>query len=812
MTCGARGPEDSPFVIVGESPGSRELATGLPFSGPSGVMLGKVLQESGFASLGINPYIINAFNCYPAEKNVKSLERATRACNGRVQEQLSRHPRKVILALGVAASWAVTGDYNIRIMRDRGEVRQVPCASSGAVLTVHPAFLMRQGNFLSAWKKDVKSSVRLLRGENLNTWIEPTWAVIDTPSQYAQIVDEYIEEGGLVTGDVETTSLHWMRGEVLCFGITRDGDHVDVITERMLYAMPQLTKRLMEAPNIRWNWQNGQFDIRWFRYLWKILARVDEDTMLMNYTLNENRGHHDLDFIAQQQLGAPRHKEGMSHYYKEAPYYSLRNAPVAELYKYNAFDISKTHKAYFPLREQIRADWNAINEYRTILIPAVEFLVNMQLYGVKADVDRIKANIELHETELKGIRHKINSEYAQKHLGHDINLNSPIQVKTLIYGKMGMGNMTMSTDENALIQAKRTYEHPIIDLILDHREVAKRKGTYVSNILADPERKKNPLGFIQSDGRVHADYGLHKTATGRLAGSDPNMLNQPRGPLIRSQFKAGQGKIFVEVDLNQAELRSLALMSGDPLLMEIYTKNEVSIHDVTTGKFFATKAEIAANPEVARRVRAQLLAGAQFPDDKLYAEAKMRGKAVNFGIVYGREAFSLSREFNIPIAEAQRWIDDWLDLYSGAAQFIDWCRRAPLENRNLVTVFGRKKRVGAVGRDILRNLQNEFANFPHQSTASDIMLETAIEVQPVLAARWNAYIWNELYDAIYFECDASDDLLQESIGYIQDVIPRVARDRGLLRIPFLGDAKIGYDWGHMHDWKGSINASIPITV
>lgn len=802
--CGTRGPEDSPFVIVGESPGTREIVTGKPFSGPSGQMLARVLQEAGFNSLGIEPYIINAFDCYPAKKDMKLLQQATRACNGRVQQQINAHPRKVVLCLGVAASWAVTKDYSIRITQDRGGVREVEGVSDGAVLTYHPAFLMRNGAALGVWKKDIKQAVKLLQGEKLGKWQEPTWAVHDTPSKVAAIVDEYIAAGGLVTGDLETTHLHWMRGEVLCHGFTRgDGSHVDIIPEKMLYAVPQIVKRLMEAPNITWNWANGLFDIKWFRYIWNIQARCDEDIMLMSYTMNENRGFHDVDQIAQHWIGAPRHKDVMKHYYKEAPHYSLRNAPPDVLYKYNAMDISKSHCSWYPMRDAIRADWNHVNEYRTILLPAVEFIANMQAYGVLADRDKIEENIILHDRELSEIRAKIN-EYAQKHLGHDINVNSPKQVKELLYLKMGLGHPTFATNEQTLIQVKRNTEHPIVDLLLDHREVAKRRGTYVANILEDQTRKARAKreGFIQHNGRVHADYKLHGTATGRLAGSDPNMLNQPRGPLIRSQFKASEGKIFVEVDLNQAELRSLALMSGDPILMDIYTKNEVSIHDVTTGSFFAPKADVIADDAVARAVAEQLGKHySNFESNKaVYGEAKMRGKAVNFGIVYGREAYSLSREFNISMTEAQRWIDEWLGLYEGAADFIDYCRRAPLENRTLITVYGRKKRPGAVGRDTLKNLQNEFANFPHQSTASDIMLETAIETQPVLKKRWGANIWNELYDAIYFECDASDDLLQEAVPYVQEVITRLPRERGLLRVPFLGDAKIGYDWGHMVDY------------
>ncbi|MEB3067272.1 hypothetical protein, partial [Parvimonas micra] len=105
-------------------------------------------------------------------------------------------------------------------------------------------------------------------------------------------------------------------------------------------------------------------------------------------------------------------------------------------------------------------------------------------------------------------------------------------------------------------------------------------------------------------------------------------------------------------------------------------------------------------------------------------------------------------------------------------------------------------------------LQNESANFPHQSTASDIMLETAIIVHRPLVQRWDAHIWNELYDAIYFEVDANNTKLQELIPYVQGVITQVPINRGLTRVPFLGDAKVGFSWGKMFDWKGSIEATI----
>lgn len=810
---GSKGPVDSPFVIVGESPGSRELSAGIPFVGPSGVMLNETLAKVGFDSMHTEPYVLNALNCYPANKDLPKLKAGAHACAGRLQEELGAHPRKVIIALGNAAMWATTGNYGLKSTIDRGRV--IDTKNGPVVLAVHPAYLLRNGGAYSTWVKDLRQAVEIYQGATPNQWTNPTWSLVTKPSQYNEIVEEYTQQGvGLVTGDVETDAFHWFDGRVLCLGITKgDGSHVDIIPESLFYNQLGTTKRLMENPNPIWNWHNGLFDIKWCRKL-GIEARVDEDTMLLSYALNERKGFHDLDQVAQTWIKAPKHKH-MLDAHKGEGWQSYRDFPAPVLHEYNAIDLSKTHKVHAPLREALGLDMVRGQQllkglYEDILIPAVDFVAEMQLYGVSVDKEAVVRTNAEHLVELERINALI-QPYAQKHLGHDVNINSPKQMKELLYTKMGFGRPTFSTDADALEEIMRNYDMPpIVSHLLDYREVSKRRSTFVMSLI-DHEKKKSGSkklhfvkGLTKADGRIHADFKLHGTETGRLAGAEPNLLNQPRGPIVRGQYVAAPGKIFCEIDLNQAELRSLALMSGDPILTEIYTKNEVSIHDVTTGAFFAPKEEVMLGGKLFEQVCRQLHLPLSTPPKTVYGEAKMRGKAVNFGIVYGREAFSLAKEFNISIAEAQRWIDAWLNTYSEAGRFIKWCREAPAKNRDLITVYGRKKRHGVVAPEKLRALQNEAANFPHQSTASDIMLETAIIVHRPLAKQWDAHIWNEVYDAIYFEVDASDQKLGEIIPYVQGVITEVPRKRGLTRIPFLGDAKVGYTWGKMSDWKGSI--------
>jgi uracil-DNA glycosylase family 4 len=825
-----KGPEDSPFVIVGESPGTNELRLGAPFVGESGKLLDQVLEEVGLNSLGIKPYYINALSCYPPpsakEKgSMDTMKQATMACRERVLAQLSAHPRKVILCLGAAASWSVTGNLGIKITQERGRILSSPLASEGVVLAVHPAFLMRQGGGLPFWKKDLACAVKLLRGERPEKWTEPTWSLIRTPMQIMELTDR-IAASPFTTSDLETDSLHWFPrktpllekgprgtievwGRILCQGITcGDGDHVWIIPEDTFYKNLPLIQRMHTVG--RWSWHNSLFDVTWLRApQHEVPARADEDTMLMSYSLNENRGFHDLDQVAQNWIGAPPHKRMVDQYLprKEASY---RHIPPEELYKYNAIDLSKQHQIYTPLLEAVDADQHSRPLYHDLLMPGVEELVWMRLRGTEVDVHKVRENQEIMQGEIDHLDAQINA-YAQKHIGSSISVASPQQLYSLLRKMELTIPGIKSTNEDTIIKCQRRYDHPIFNMILNRRELAKAKGTYVTNLLEGKIGSKSVAGegHIKADGCVYPDFALHKTTTGRLAGASPNFLNQPRGPRIRGQYRARKGKLFVEVDENQAELRSLACMSGDPILLDIYTKNEISIHDVTTAAFYGSKEDMRRDVQILQRAMHQLQ---YFQEDcspeAVYKEAKMRGKAVNFGIVYGREAHSLAMEFNISIAEADRWIKTWMETYKVAAGFIKWCRDKPLERRDLITVFGRKKRHGVVSMERLKGIQNEAANFPHQSTASDIMLKAVIECGPKLRQLYDAYCWNEVYDAVYYEIDVDEDKVAESIKLVQDTVVAIPPRYGLTRVPFLADAKIGFDWGHMKDWQGSIEATL----
>lgn len=780
---GSRGPEDSPFVIVGESPGGSEIARGYPFVGPSGEMLEDTLKQVGWRE-GIDPepYILNALQCLPRNKDQPGvMANAAKCCQGRLATELEKYPRKVILALGAAASWSLTNNFGIKVTMDRGKLYKHPAAEVGVVSTVHPAYILRNGSAFITWKRDLQYAIDLLQGRDpkAGLWAPPMWNVLKTREELEALVSRQ-SRATHIAADIETggsrgAGLHFQRGYILMLGLTSNlsnGNMVDIIPGDLIWENEDLMHQLL-GNKAKWIWQNGKFDVKFFRHEGIQEARVDEDTMLLSYTLNENKGH-DLDTIAWDWIGAPKHKNMIDDWF-HANRIARKNwdyglIPKEMLYQYAAYDISKTYKMFWPLKEAVETDPHSSKEYNDLLIPGSEFLVQVEMKGLKLDPIRVKEN----DDYILGLQQEADAaiqEWAIKYTGHQINIGSPQQLSDLLYNRMKLGPIGGSTDEDHLIKIQRRFDHPIVPLLMRWRKHAKARNTYVKSVYGTVDKKGRPdkMPWAGTDGRVHVSFKLHGTTTGRLASSDPtNVQNWPRDARIRGQVVAEDGHVLVEVDLNQAELRCLALMSGDPTLMAIYTANEVSIHHITSVAMF----------------------GENYTSDE-----KMRAKAVNFGIVYGRTGPSLAEEFNISLAEANEYIKVWLARYPVAAKFIEGCREAPHKQRTLITNFGRRKRWGAVSFENARNLENEAANFPHQSTAHDITLRAGIETQPVIRRVWNAHYVNEIHDALYFEIADDPMIYGPAVAYVQSVMSRVPRDYGLTKVPFLAEAKVGWRWG-----------------
>lgn len=780
---GSRGTRESPLVVVGESPGKEEIKVGLPFVGPSGQVLDHALAQHP----DLSPLFLNAIQCFPGSVSSKSQEKvseATRCCQARLYKEITEHPRKVILALGNPAVWSTTNSFGTKITRVRGTLYKSPLASKGIVASVHPAFLLRGGGSMRQFLADVDYACRLTKEpDGLKRYVVPKVHVAKTLDNIIWLTDQ-IAKQEYVAADTETggyQGFDFLRDRILCVGFCWDPNHTYVVPEPLIH----LSRRIFRnTPNTRYIWHNGKFDQKFFWAKGIPECRVDEDTMLLSYALDETKGIHDLEQVSGDLLGAPDWKFMIKPHLGKGK--TFADVPRDILYDYMSRDISSTLQIFYPLRNQVKRDPGLETLYTRTLIPMSKYMARIEFKGMMPDLNRVSENEVQKTAEATELEVKFNTIAQESGFGF-LNIRSPQQVGAFLYDHLALRDprrkhrRPLSTDEATLLTLPQS---PVVQHLLKYREVHKGLSTYVTSV-------GNHVG---KDNRIHTSYLIHGTTTGRPASREPNLLNIPRDPLLRGQFVASPGYFYMEVDVNQAELRVLAELSRDPELTHIYTTpNAPSIHLVTQIEMFGDPKQYT--PQQIEHFMDKFSTHGDLK--RTLDEQNMRAKTVNFGIVYGRGADSIAEEFKIPRQEATEWIAKWFAKYAGAHEFIQRCRKAPLLGQNLVTPFGRKRRFQIVNRERLNDIQNQAANFPEQSIACDCVTHTGIEVQEMAYYEYNAQIVNTVYDSLLFEMPADTPKALELGAKVLRVLSDVPKRWGLTRIPFRGDIKIGTRWGSL---------------
>jgi uracil-DNA glycosylase family 4 len=753
----ARGPINSPYVVVGEGPGKQELLSGMPFMGPSGKLLDMRAPE-----ILDSWYVTNAAMCGKpkAEKDdneqdrQKLVQQCTGSCRRRLLAEIRAYPRKLIVALGNGALWSLTGDFKLKITQQRGRIIPSPLAEFGILPIVHPAALLRgTGNFRQ-FREDLSYATTEACFGHFRQCIEPSEIIVhETDTTKAdQAVTELLQRK-YIAKDVETTSLKWRLGRILYLGAASSPHRVHIFGPAILES--GVLKRLFKACDGNDHhsiWHNGKFDANFCRKPpYDLPAEVNEDTLLLSYALDERGGVHDLEQVASDLLSAEDYKHVIKQFVrKKTDTYELVPKPI--LIKYLAQDVSRTLQIFDLLRPRVAADPDLEKLYTKTLIPASELLTRIEAAGFLTDEEQIHYVAKKLQAE---------ADAAEKDLfelvGYRLNLNSPNQVAELLYGKLALEPFKgrKSTDKRVLAH----FDHPAVRALTKFRRAVKLKGTYADAILRER----------QDNGRVYSTFLLHGTPTGRLASRGPNMQNIPRDKDVRGMFIAAKGKILLEKDLDQAELRSLADCSGDSYLCGLYNADNRSLHDEMS----------------------EFLFGTDFNEDQ-----RMRAKAVNFGIPYGREAGSIAEEFEVATSDATEWIAAWFRRAPGAHEFIKSCKRAALKGRTLITPFGAKKRHGLVTSQNIRDLMNQASNFPHQNIASNINLHTAIRIRHYLDDSYpGAQIVNLVHDSTVTECDNDPEVVQNILLKAFELFPDTARTWRMTKVPFIADAKIGPSWG-----------------
>lgn len=474
------------------------------------------------------------------------------------------------------------------------------------------------------------------------------------------------------------------------------------------------------------------------------------DTVVAAYLLDSDRSEFDEAYLAdtylQMALPAARGAEGAG---EDAPAPAARTAAL-------------TLALVAPLRECMARE-NAANVFDGIEMLLVPVLAKMERAGMLVDPDRLHSLSEGLATQITEVERSIRDLAGDE----TFNIGSPMQLSHVLFDVMGLPTKGLKKTKrgyystNAKVLSDLARDHEIVRLILDWREKSKIKSTYLDTL--------GPLR--RGDGRVHTTYNQTITATGRLSSSDPNLQNIPTrselGRTVKTAFSAGEGSVFLAVDYSQIELRLLAHLSGDEHLVRAFNEGE-DFHAETAARVFGV------------------------PVSEVTPDLRSRAKAVNFGIVYGQQAYGLSQSLHISMAEARDMIDRYYEAYPGVRTFLDNVVARAKQTGYAETMYGRRRHIPELKakNPQLRGFGERTAmNHPMQGTAADIIKIAMVRVSRRLEEEgFAAHMILQVHDELDFECPI--DEVERLTTMVRDVMEHVVD----LRVPLIAEASTGITW------------------
>ena len=394
-----------------------------------------------------------------------------------------------------------------------------------------------------------------------------------------------------------------------------------------------------------------------------------------------------------------------------------------------------------------------------IEVPLAKVLGNMELVGFLADFDGLEEHSKLLQSRIDELTNEI---YTLA--GEEFNINSPKQLGQILFVKLGLPAKKKTKSgfsTNAEVLEELRYDFPIVELILQYRHLAKLKSTYCDGLLA----------CRGNDGRIHSTFNQTEARTGRISSLEPNLQNIPvrteEGKILRKFFIAKEGYTLCDADYSQIELRVLASMANDSIMIDAF-QSDTDIHTVTASQVF------------------------NIPVDMVLPIMRSRAKAVNFGIVYGIGAFSLAKDIGVSRKEADTYIKNYLDTYKGIASYMDNTITQAKADGYVTTLFGRRRLLPelSASNGMLRAFGERVArNAPIQGTAADIIKIAMIKVSDRLAKEIpSAQLILQVHDELIVECEENDKAV------VCKILEQEMANAATLAVQLKVDAHSGKNW------------------
>jgi len=577
----------------------------------------------------------------------------------------------------------------------------------------------------------------------------------------------------LVALDTETTALDQMQAKLVGLSFCIEpgqaaylplAHHYAGAPDQLPFAATlQKLKPWLESDQHKKVGQHLKYDRHVFANHHIALTGIADDTLLESYVLESDQSH-ELGNLAERHCGLKTISyDDVTG--KGANRISFAQVDLERAAQYAAEDADVTLRVHQALAPRLAAETKLERLYRDVELPVAEILFRMERHGVLIDTQALAR-----QSDALGRRLMEIEQEAHALAGQPFNLNSPKQLGEILFTNLGLPVVkktpsgTPSTDEEVL--QKLAEDYPLPKCLLEHRSLAKLKGTYTDKL----PKMVNP-----ATGRVHTSFSQAVAVTGRLASSDPNLQNipirTPEGRRIRAAFIAPPGCRLVSADYSQIELRIMAHLSGDKGLLDAFARGE-DVHRATAAEVFGITPLEVTN------------------------EQRRAAKAINFGLIYGMSAFGLAKQIDVDRGSAQTYMDRYFARYPGVARYMEETRSAAKERGYVETVFGRRLwlpeiRSSNVGRR--QGAERAAINAPMQGTAADLVKLAMIAVQRWLdKEKLQSKLILQVHDELVLEMPESE------LAAVKAALPPLMAGVARLSVPLLAEVGVGANWDEAH--------------
>ncbi len=756
------GPTPTDLMIVGSCPSELDENRGLPFSSSAGALLNEAFERGGIPLSKI--YRTNLIKCKPVDikkiyKYREPSEKEIKACEVSLQGEIFKVKPKFIMTLGASAFKYFTKQANL--MRYHGS--HLPSEKYGCEVFAcyHPEHVLSQkgGESRDKFFADVKTFCNLVT----NKVSDHNYVIVDSmPS--AENVFTRLKEIDVIAVDIETTGLDFINDKILGISFSwkeYTGVYIPLLglngieiwkPEEKQFIINILSSILKDKRCIL---HNAKFDLKFLALLGINITHF-YDTMIAYYLLDENATHGLKDIVRRNFHDISNYETKLlPHLKNKGDSYSI--IPTEVLGQYAVADADSTFRLFNVSKTKLEHE-NFAWLYENLMIPLSRILQQVETIGVKVNVSYMEELGKKWEIEREQISKALNT------ITGGINLNSPKQLDHYLFTTLKL-KPVKKTKSGAHSTDAATLEvlasqHPMPSMLLKFKKLDKLISTYINGM--------TPL--IDKIGRIHTNFNLTGTVTGRLSSSNPNLQNIPRQEETRKIFIPQEGCKFITCDYSQIELRIFACYTKDPDLVESFRREE----------------------DIHARVASEVL---EIPLEQVSKEQRTMAKSINFGLIYGRGAKSVAAQIGRTEEEAETFIESYFKRYPEATKWMSRIKMLVKTQGFVDNMFGRRRRLPEIFSENFiekSSAERQAMNSIIQSTASDCVNLAAIRVDTYLKEKnLKSRLVLLVHDELVYEVpDNEVDLMKVELKRLLEHVPH--KD---IIVPLTIDLEVQEVWG-----------------